>query len=178
MYPSHRGYYCFNSLGEGGRVTKKSLLPNPATLRLDTASHQSRYGCSEGKVYAMDSRSKKTWSVDLDGNCGIQSPIIDSQTGNIYATSDALTLYAITQDGRVQWTVKQACKDDRFSVYPLPNGNLIVACTNQALYTLRGGKPLWTATLGASGGWSWSDMMSDGSGSIYVAPKVRLHRPT
>jgi hypothetical protein len=119
----------------------------------------------------MDSRSKKTLSVDLDGNCGFQSPIIDSQTGKVYATSDALTLYAITQDGRVQWTLKQACKNDRFSVYPLPNDDLIVACTNQALYTLRGGKPLWTATLGASGGWSWSGMMLDGSGSIYVGAR-------
>jgi hypothetical protein len=26
------GYYCFNSLGEGGRVTNKGLLPNPATV--------------------------------------------------------------------------------------------------------------------------------------------------
>jgi outer membrane protein assembly factor BamB len=69
----------------------------------------------------------------------------------------------------VLWTVKQACREDRFIVRPLSNDDLIVACANQALYSLREGKTLWTSTLGASGGWwSWSDIMSDSSGSIYV----------
>ena len=161
------GDYSFNSRGEGGRVTKRSLLPDRATLRLAAASQQSRYVCSQGKVF-VNSRSKNSWSVDLDGNCGSQEPIIDPQTGNIYASSDARTLYAITQDGQVLWSVKQACKDSSFNVYPSSNEDLVVACRNQALYSLRGGKPLWTATLGASGGWSWSNIVSDGSGSIYL----------
>jgi len=159
------GDYSFNSRGEGGRVTKRSLLPDRATLRLAAASQQSRYGCSEGKVYAMDSRSKKIWSVDLDGNCG---PIVVPQTGNIYASSDARTLYAITRDGKVLWTVKQACNSNFFDLYPSSNDDLIVACTKQALYSLREGKPLWTAAPGGSGDWYWSKIIFDGSGSIYL----------
>jgi hypothetical protein len=162
------GDYCFNSRGEGGRVKTKSLLPDRATLRLDTASQQSRYSCSQGKVYAMDSRSKKTWTVDLDGNCGDRDSFVVPQTGNIYASSDARTVYAITRDGQVLWTLKQACKDNRFILHPLSNNDLVVACTNQAVYAVREGKPLWTAALGASGGWSWSDIVSDGSASIYL----------
>ena len=157
--------YCFNSRGEGGRVARKNLLPDLRTLRLDGARH---YNCSEGKVYATDSRWKKVWTVDLDGNCGGQSPSIAPQTGNVYASSDAGTLYAITRDGQLLWTVKQACRKSRVRVYPLSNDDLIVACSDQPLYSLQGGKPLWTATIGASGGWSWSDVMIDGSGNIYV----------
>jgi TIR domain-containing protein len=161
------GDNCFNSRGEGGRVKTRSLLAARATLRLAPASRQDRYVCSEGKVF-VNSRAKNSWSVDLDGNCGSQDPIVVPQTGNIYASSDAGTLYSITRDGQVLWSVKQACKDSSFKVYPSSNDDLVVACRNQALYSLRGGKPLWTATLGASGGWSWSDIVSDGSGSIYL----------
>jgi TIR domain len=164
----YHGDYSFNSRGEGGRVTKRSLLPDRATLRLTAASQQSSYSCSQGKVYAQDSRLRKTWTVDLDGNCGGQNPVIAPQTGNIYASSDARTLYAITRDGRVLWSVKQACRDSSFNVYPSSNDDLVVACRNQALYSLREGKPLWTAALGASGGWFWSEIVSDGSGSIYL----------
>ena len=123
-------------------------------------------------MYTADARSRKNWTVDLDGNCG-HDPVIAPQSGNIYASSDARTLYAITRDGQVLWTVKQACKDSGFIVHPLSNDDLIVACANQPLYALRGGKPLWTATLGASGGWSWSDIMSDGSGNIYLGGEGR-----
>jgi TIR domain-containing protein len=161
------GDYCFNSRGEGGHVKTRSLLAARTTLQLAAASHQDRYVCSQGKVF-VNSRSKNSWSVDLDGNCGSQAPTIAPQTGNIYASSDARTLYAITPNGQVLWSVKQACKDSRFNVYPSSNDDLIVACSNQPLYSLRGGKPLWTATLGASGGWSWSNIVSDGSGSIYL----------
>ena len=156
----------FNSRGEGGRVTRRSLLPARATLRLGAPYDKSTSTCSRGKVYG--SPLKKTWTVDIDGNCGYQDPTVDPQTGTIYASSDARTLYAITRDGQVLWTLKQACKDSRMSVYPLLNNDLIVACPNQALFSLRAGKPLWTATFGGSGGWSWSEIIADSAGTIYV----------
>jgi hypothetical protein len=34
-----------------------------------------------------------------------------------------------------------------------------------------GGKPLWTAILGAPSGWYWLHMVSDSSGNIYVGAK-------
>jgi hypothetical protein len=164
-----RENYCFNSRGEGGRVTRKNLVPDRATLTLDIIRHQNRYDCSEGKVYAIDSRGEKTWAVDLDGECG--HPTITPQTGNIYVSSDALTLYALTRDGQVLWTVKQACKEDMTGLYPLPNDDLIVSCRNQPLYLLREGKSLWTATLGAPSGWVWTNIVSDGAENIYVSAK-------
>ena len=112
------GDYCFNSRGEGGRVTRRNLLSDRATLQLDAASQQRKYSCSQGKVYAMDARSKKTWTVDLDGNCGDRDSFVVPQTGNIYASSDARTVYAITRDGQVLWTLKQACNSNFFDLYP------------------------------------------------------------
>ncbi len=162
------GNYCFNSRGEGGRVTKKNLLPDRAVLRMVGAQRQNTYRCNEGKVYAADSRGKQTWAVDLDGNCGIQDPTVDPQTENIYVSSDVRTLYAITRDGRLLWTVKQACKKYAANVYPLPGDELIVNCREQPLYALQEGKPLWTTTVGASEGRLWSETMFDGSGRVYV----------
>jgi TIR domain/PQQ-like domain len=167
------GNYCFNSRGEGGRVTKKSLLPDRSTLRMGGARRQNTYSCSEGKVFGMDSHGKKTWAVELDGNCGNESPSATSQTGNIYASSDALTLYGITRDGRLLWTVKGACRKSDVNLYPLPNDDLIVSCTDQPLYALREGKPLWTIAQSAVEGLFWSEIMYDASESIYVGVEGR-----
>jgi outer membrane protein assembly factor BamB len=161
------GDYCFNSRGEGGRV-KKNLVRDPATLLMDFARQQNTYRCSDGKVTAMDAQFKRTWSVDLDGNCGSQSPSVAPKTGDIYASSDAGTLYAMTRDGRPLWTVKQACRNSDVEVYPLLNDELMVACSHQPLYSLREGKPLWTMPAGAAADWSWSTPLFDGSGNIYV----------
>ena len=162
------GDYCFNSRGEGGRVTKKSLLPDRTTLRIGTSTLQNTYGCRDGKVSATDSHGKITWAIDLDNNCGNQSPTTLPPAGNIYASSDARTVYAIARDGRLVWTVKHACKKDLQGIYPMPNDELIVACREEPLYALREGKPLWTSTISASEASSWSEPIFDGSGNVYV----------
>jgi outer membrane protein assembly factor BamB len=162
------GNYCFNSRGEGGRVTNKSLLRDRPSVRAGAAPHQETYACSDGKVYASDSRGKKIWTVDLDGNCGSQSPTAAPEPGNIYAASDAHTLYAMSREGRLLWTVKQACKKSDVSVNPRRSDELIVACRDQPLYSLRDGKPLWISNLAASEGWRWSEPMFDSSGNIYL----------
>jgi TIR domain len=161
------GDYCFNSRGEGGRVTKKNLQRDRATRRAGGARQQNTYSCSEGKVLATNVQRKRTWAVDLDGNCGSQSPSVAPQTGNIYVASDARTLYAMTRDGRPLWTVKQACRKSDVSLYPLPNDEVVVACSDQPLYALRDGKPLWRTTVGGSGDSYWSAIIFDGSGNIY-----------
>lgn len=164
-----KGDYCFNSRGEGGRVTRRKLRPDRATLRWsDSQRPQDKYGCSGGQVYAMSAGGRKTWSVDLDGNCGSQGPVSLGEDANIYAASDARTLYSITPAGQLQWKVEQACKKSDVYLHPLPFDDLIVACRDQPLYCLRGGKPRWTFTMGATEGWSWSNMISDKSGTIYV----------
>ena len=162
------GDYCFNSRGEGGRVTKKSLLSNQTTFRIGTSRQQNIYGCRDGKVSAMDSRGKMIWAIDLDGNCGSQSPATLPLAGNIYASSDARTVYGIARDGRLVWTVKQACRKNLQGVYPMPNDELIVACRDEPLYALREGKPLWTSTIGVAEASSWSEPIFDGSGNLYV----------
>jgi hypothetical protein len=169
------GDYSFNSRGEGGRVTKRSLVPNHTTLRMNSSpySYGDEPNCSEGKVYPNHYR--RTWSVDLDGNCGVQDPTFDSPTGNLYASSDAGTLYAISRDGRVLWSVKGACKDSRVNVYPTPNGDVIVSCSKQPLYALRDGKTLWTVSDGTSGG---SEVISDKSGNIYFGASAQGHSPS
>lgn len=161
------GDYCFNSRGQGGRVTRKNLLPDPTTLRIGAPWQQNPYGCRDGKVYALDSRGKQTWAVDLDGNCGSQSPTALPPLGNIYASSDLDTIYAFTRDGRLLWTVKQACGKGLVGVYPLLQDELMVACRDQPLYSLRQGKPLWTSSIGASQ-MSLSEPVFDGSGNIYI----------
>jgi hypothetical protein len=165
--------YTFNSRGEGGRVTKRSLVPNHTTLRMNASRYSDRPYCSEGQVYPNHSRT--AWSVDLDGNCVSQDPVFSHQTGNLYASSDAGTLYAISRDGRVLWSLKEACKDDRVDVYLMPNEDLIVSCSKQPLYALREGKTLWTVSDGTSGG---SDVISDGSGNIYVGASAPGRSPS
>ena len=159
---------CFNSRGEGGRVTRKDLLPDPNSLRLGGEPRRSVYDCRDGKVYAMDSRGKQSWSVDLDGNCSSNPVSIAPATGNVYSSSDARTLYAMDRNGQLLWTLKDACKKDSVPVNPLLNDDLLVACRDQPLYALRKGKPLWTATIGTSGRSSWSDSIFDGAGNIYL----------
>jgi hypothetical protein len=161
------GDYCFNSHGEGGRVTRRNLLPDRATLRIGGPWKQNPYDCRDGKVSALDSRGKLTWAMDLDGNCGSQSPAALPPSGNIYASSDVGTIYAFTRGGRLLWTVKQACRKGLVGVYPLLQDELMVACREQPLYSLREGRPLWTSTIGASET-SMSEPMFDGSGNIYV----------
>jgi hypothetical protein len=56
------GEYSFNSRGEGGRVTKNTLLPIPAALQTDRARQQCRYDCRDGKVFAMDAAGKRPWA--------------------------------------------------------------------------------------------------------------------
>ena len=162
------GDYCFNSRGEGGHVTRRNLRPDPATLRHDGQLPQNKYGCDSGQVYGMSAGGRKTWSVDLDGNCGSQSPVSLEEGGNIYATSDARTLYSITPAGQLLWKVEQACKKSDVYVHPLPVDDLIVICRDQSLYCLRGGKPRWTFAMDATEGWSWWNTISDKSGTIYV----------
>lgn len=162
------GEYAFNSRGEGGRVMKKSLLPNPSVLQNDRPHRQFTYDCRDGKVFAMDSKGKKPWEIDLDGNCGNPEPAFDPLTGNIYASSDARTLYAIAGDGRVLWDEKQACKDSSVAVYPIPDNEVIVACDHEPLYLLRDGKKLWASTMEVTSGNTWSEAVFDGSGNIYA----------
>ncbi len=168
-------HYNFNSRGEGGRVTKKSLFPNPATLQIpsywSTYWSSNSYSCRDGKVirYARPTKSVElAWSVDLDGNCGQQDPIAGTQTGTVYVSSDAGTLYGISADGHVRWSVKQACKDASYKVYPVLNDDVVVACPHEDLYALRGGKPLWTASLGAPADWSWEGIRYDAAGNLYL----------
>ena len=162
------GNYCFNSRGEGGRVTRRNLRPAPASLRLDGRRPQNKYACGGGKVYGMSAGGREAWSVDLDGNCGYQSPVFLGEGGNVYATSDARTLYSITPAGQVLWKVEQACKKSEVYVHPLPFDDLIVVCRDESLYCLRRGKPRWTFTMDATSAWSWSNTISDKSGNIYV----------
>ncbi len=161
------GTYIFNSRGEGGKVARKSLLPDRGTLQLVGAQYQNNYSCRGGQVFSLDSRGKRSWTVDLDGNCGSQTPPL-GQSGTIYSSSDARTLYAISQNGRVLWTVPQACRKGDVTVYPLPPDDLIVSCSDQPLYSLHEGKVRWTAAVGDAKGWFWSNVLSDGSGNVYV----------
>jgi outer membrane protein assembly factor BamB len=161
------GNYIFNSRGEGGKVARKDLLSDRATLQLAGARDQDHYSCRGGQVFSLDSRGKRSWTVDIDGNCGSQTPPL-GQSGTIYSSSDARTLYAISRDGRVLWTVPQACKKGDVTVYPLPPNDLIVTCNDQPLYSLHDGKPGWTAMVGAAKGWFWSGILTDGSGNVYV----------
>jgi outer membrane protein assembly factor BamB len=155
------GDYCFNSRGEGGRVTRKKLLPDRATL-MPLQRQESPYECRGGKV--SPSGSDRRWAFELDGNCGSQQPTALPSTGNIYAFSDLGTLYAITRDGRLAWSVQQACKSGYAHGYPLPDDELIVACENGPIHTFRKGSALWTAAIFASGD---PEPIFDGSGNIY-----------
>jgi hypothetical protein len=160
------GDYCFNSRGEGGRISRRNLRPDPATIR--NQRPQNKYVCSDGKVSGTSAGGRNTWSVDLDGNCGSQSPVLAGEGGNIYATSDARTLYSISPAGQVLWKVEQACKKSDVYVHTLPFDDLVVACSDQSLYCLRKGKPRWTFMMDSSSGWSWSNTIFDKSGNIYV----------
>lgn len=162
------GDYCFNSRGEGGHVTNKRLLPEPSRLQPFIAPDQRIFDCRNGQVHTMDSRGKKLWQVDLDGNCTNLDPKIDPQSGSLYVASDARTLYAIAPDGRQLWNVKQACAKSSVDAFPFAGDEVVVACDNQPLYALRNGKPLWTSPVGASGDKTWRDAVFDASGNLYV----------
>jgi outer membrane protein assembly factor BamB len=159
------GDYCFNSRGEGGRISKRNLRPDPATIR--NQQPQNKYVCSDGKVSGT-SAGRNTWSVDLDGNCGSQSLVPAVEGGNVYATSDARTLYAISPAGQVLWKAEQACKKSDVYIHPLPIDDVVVACSDQSLYCLRKGKLRWTFMMDSSSEWSWSNTIFDKSGNIYV----------
>jgi hypothetical protein len=115
----------------------------------------------------MSANGRKTWSLDLDGNCGSQGPVLAEDSHKIYATSDAHTLYSISPAGQVLWQVEQACKKSEVYIHPLPSDDVVVACSDQSLYCLRGGNPRWTFMMDGTSGWSWSNTVSDKSGNIY-----------
>jgi outer membrane protein assembly factor BamB len=122
-------------------------------------------------------RGRGPGQIDLDGNCSKPLPIFDPLTGNVYTSSDARTLYAIARDGRILWDVKQACKNGPVSVYPILNNEVVIACDNQALYSLRDGKLLWTSTLETTAGNFWSEVVFDGAGNIYAGAEETTPMP-
>jgi serine/threonine protein kinase len=145
--------YCFNRDGKGGRLPAsfENQGPTPKSSRND-------YSCWKNK----HTLSGPQGDLDLDDNC------LSVEVGpekRIYVATDAPQILAVSKQGHIEFKYNAPCPAAK--MIPALANQLIFACKDQSIHTLRGASEIWKRNTQAV----IESLRTDAAGTVYYDDK-------